>query len=458
MFETVQQLLRSRMARRHARGGLRRSDLDLARAPRRGGGRGVGVDRPCRHRSSAACRRAAGQLAGHAALDGGGRVGRLRAVRDQHHPARRRAAGRHPARGLPTAACRFRPPAAAGRAGPWRRHRARRGRRSVTSTRSRPRRHWCRTAKSAPTDTLMMIFTSGTSGDPKAVRFAHVMAIMCGASLIGQFDITADDVCYLAMPLFHSNGVAAGWAVAIGSGATMVPATVLAVAIPGRHPPPRRDVHELCRQAAGPAAGHPGAARRCRQHAAGRRSATRRPIAISRNSPERFGCRVVDSFGSSEFAVIVTREDGTPPGSIGKGLSRCRVYHPETVTECAPAIFDEHGALANFDEAVGELVNTQGAGPFAGYYNDPDGHRRADAPRHVLVGRSGLPRRRRLDLPGRSHRGLDAGGRREPGGGTHRANPAAAGPDQPGGGVCGSRRAGRRPGDGRPRSQRRRSP
>src|SRR6516165_5360600 len=73
-------------------------------------------------------------------------------------------------------------------------------------------------------DTLMMIFTSGTSGDPKAVRFAHGMAIMCGASLIFQYDVTAADVCYLAMPLFHSNGIAAGWAVAIGSGATMVPA------------------------------------------------------------------------------------------------------------------------------------------------------------------------------------------------------------------------------------------
>ena len=84
---------------------LRRSDLDLARAPRRSRGRGVGVDRACRHRSPAARRRAARQLAGHAALDGGGRVGWLRVVRDQHHPARHRAAVRHPARGLPTAAC-----------------------------------------------------------------------------------------------------------------------------------------------------------------------------------------------------------------------------------------------------------------------------------------------------------------------------------------------------------------
>ena len=46
------------------------------------------------------------------------------------------------------------------------------------------------------------------------------------------------------------------------------------------------------------------------------------------------------------------------------------MYHAETVTKCAPAVFDEHGALANVDEAVGELVNTYGVGGFTGYYND----------------------------------------------------------------------------------------
>ncbi len=221
-----------------------------------------------------------------------------------------------------------------------------------------------------PADTLMMIFTSGTSGAPKAVRFSHVMAILCGASLIGQYDVTADDVCYLSMPLFHSNGVAAGWAVAVGCGATMVPARFSTS----------------------------GFLDDIRRHRVTYLNYVGKPLALMLATPERdddadntlriafgneasdrdidefarrFGCRVVDSFGSSEFAVIVTREDGTPAGSIGRGYPGVAVYRADTVTECTPAVFDEHGALANFDDAVGELVNTDGAGPFAGYYNDP---------------------------------------------------------------------------------------
>jgi fatty-acyl-CoA synthase len=219
-------------------------------------------------------------------------------------------------------------------------------------------------------DTLMMIFTSGTSGDPKAVRFAHGMAIMCGASLIFQYDVTAEDVCYLSMPLFHSNGIAAGWAVAIGSGATMVPAKFS----------PSRFVDDV------------------RRHHVTYLNYVGKPLALILATPERpddadtslrvafgneatdrdidefarrFGCRVIDSFGSSEFAVIVVREDGAPRGSIGKPYPGVSIYNPKTLTECAVAEFDEHGALTNFDDAVGELVNTEGAGPFTGYYNDP---------------------------------------------------------------------------------------
>ena len=219
-------------------------------------------------------------------------------------------------------------------------------------------------------DTALMIFTSGTSGDPKAVRFAHAMAVMCGASLAERFELTADDVCYLSMPLFHSNGVAAGWAVAIACGAAMVPAKFS----------PSRFLSDIRRYGATymnyvgkPLAlvlatpGAPDDADNTLRAVFGN-EATERDI---EDFAGRFGCRVVDSFGSSEFAVVVMREDGTPPGSIGRGYPGVSVYHAETVTECAPAVFDEHGALANFDDAVGELVNTYGSGGFSGYYNDP---------------------------------------------------------------------------------------
>jgi fatty-acyl-CoA synthase len=219
-------------------------------------------------------------------------------------------------------------------------------------------------------DPVVMLFTSGTSGDPKAVRFAHAMAVLCGASLVERFELTADDVCYLSMPLFHSNGVAAGWGVAIVCGATMVPAKFS----------PSRLLADI------------------RRYDATYMNYVGKPLALVLATPERpddadnplraafgneaterdieefarrFGCRVVDSFGSSEFAVVVMREDGCPPGSIGRGYPGVSVYHSDTVTECAPAVFDKHGALVNFDEAVGELVNTYGVGGFTGYYNDP---------------------------------------------------------------------------------------
>jgi fatty-acyl-CoA synthase len=219
-------------------------------------------------------------------------------------------------------------------------------------------------------DTLMMIFTSGTSGDPKAVRFSHVMGIMCGASLVGQYDVTANDVCYLAMPLFHSNGVAAGWAVAINSGATMVPArfsTTRFLADVRRHGVTYMNYVGKPLALLLATQERPDDADNTLRIAFGNEASDRDIDEFAR----RFGCRVVDSFGSSEFAVIITREDGTPAGSIGKGYPGVAVYDAQTVTECATAVFDEHGALANFDDAVGELVNTEGSGPFAGYYNDP---------------------------------------------------------------------------------------
>ena len=83
----------------------------------------------------------------------------------------------------------------------------------------------------------------------------------------------------------------------------------------------------------------------------------------------RFGCLVVDSYGSTENAVIVQRQPDMPAGSLGWPLDGVKVLSEEG-TETPDAKFDADGQLMNADEAIGELVNTGGSGAFAGYYND----------------------------------------------------------------------------------------
>lgn len=219
------------------------------------------------------------------------------------------------------------------------------------------------------TDTFMMIFTSGTSGDPKAVQVAHMTVLFAGTALVQRFDIGADDVCYLSMPLFHSNALLAGWSVAVAAGAAMAPATFSA----------SRLVHDL------------------RHYGATYMNYVGKPLAYVLATPEgpndadnplrvafgneagdrdiaefgrRFGCTVWDGFGSTEGAVIVTREADCPSGSVGRGFPGVAIYSPDTLAECPVAEFDTSGALVNGDKAIGELVNTTGAGLFQGYYND----------------------------------------------------------------------------------------
>ncbi len=71
-------------------------------------------------------------------------------------------------------------------------------------------------------DIIAYIFTSGTTGFPKATRFAHYTMVACYL-LFGQIiaEFTPEDTLYVPLPLFHSNSLGPGCASAFGGGAAI---------------------------------------------------------------------------------------------------------------------------------------------------------------------------------------------------------------------------------------------
>ena len=59
----------------------------------------------------------------------------------------------------------------------------------------------------APRDVSSVIYTSGTTGPSKGVLIPHAHAYLMGYGLARRLEITEDDIYYVCMPMFHSNGL-----------------------------------------------------------------------------------------------------------------------------------------------------------------------------------------------------------------------------------------------------------
>ena len=223
----------------------------------------------------------------------------------------------------------------------------------------------------------MLIFTSGTSGEPKAVRCTHSKIAVPGQMLAGRFGLTAADTVYVSMPMFHSNAIMAGWAVGLAAGAAI--ALRRSFSASGFLP----DVRAF----GATYANYVGKPLSYVLATPARADDADNPLRIAYGNEGapgdlarfagRFGCQVIDGFGSTEGGVAVSRTPDTPAGALGKLADGVAVLDPETGRRCPPARFGPGGELLNPAEAVGEFVNTLGAGLFAGYYHDAE----ADASR-----------------------------------------------------------------------------
>ena len=78
--------------------------------------------------------------------------------------------------------------------------------------------------------------------------------------------------------------------------------------------------------------------------------------------------------------VVVDWQEGlTVWGFVTQMIERYPALGPQLLDPegkpCPPARFDADGRLCNAEEAIGELVNTAGAGSFEGYYKNDDADR-----------------------------------------------------------------------------------
>lgn len=217
-----------------------------------------------------------------------------------------------------------------------------------------------------------LLFTSGTSGAPKACLCSQGRLARIGSAVAEMFALTPEDVCYVAMPLFHSNALMTAWAPALSAGATLALRERFTAS--GFLTDVRRfgatyfnyvgkplsyilDTPELPDDSDNPL-------RRVFGNEAAAADVAR--------FAERFGCTVQDAYGSTEGGVAVQRTPDTPRGALGRAGPGTLIINPETGDECPRARFTTEGRLINAEEAIGELVSQTGGAGFEGYWRNSE--------------------------------------------------------------------------------------
>ncbi len=223
-----------------------------------------------------------------------------------------------------------------------------------------------------PDQLAMLLFSSGSTGAPKAVVVGQGRLGRLTSTLVGRVRMTRSSVTYLCMPLFHGNAVMMNLAPAMATGAQVCMTRKFSASAFGP------DIHRY-------GATYVNYVGRALSYVLSRPvdprdAGSTLELAFGTEASEadvasfgtRFGCEVMEGYGLSEGVFRITRTPDSPSGSLGLPASGLdvRVLDESTEVECPRARFDAQGRLLD-PSVIGQMVAVGLAHTFEGYYKNP---------------------------------------------------------------------------------------
>lgn len=217
----------------------------------------------------------------------------------------------------------------------------------------------------APDDTAVILYTSGTTGQPKGAELTHANLVFnVEVTVQTLLHLTPRDVIFGGLPLFHVFGQTSGLNAAVGTGATLTlltrfdPAKTLEILARDRvtifQGVPT--MYSAMLNQPGTADLDRSALRVCIS------GGSAMPLEVLQTFEHRFDCKVLEGYGLSETTAAACfnhPEEVRVPGAVGTSIRSVQMQ-----------VVDDQGKPV-VDGDLGEIL-VRGPNVMKGYWNKPD--------------------------------------------------------------------------------------